>query len=48
MKTFWVAGRDSLLDVAVVTEKDVAQGVGLARLLATVHTPPLKVWEREA
>lgn len=44
----WAAGRDSLLDLAVVAEKDVAQGVGPARLLAAVYTPPMKIWQRDA
>lgn len=44
----WVATRNSILEVALVTERDVEQGVGLARLLAAVYTPPIKVWEREA
>ena len=40
------AERDSILDVNLLTEKDVESGRGYAVLLSSVFTPPLKVWQR--
>jgi hypothetical protein len=42
------AQHESLLDVNVITEKDVRLGLGYAALLSSLFTPPLKVWQREA
>ena len=42
------AQRESVLDVNVITEKDVRLGLGYAAMLASVFAPPLKVWQREA
>ena len=39
--------RESVLDVNLITEKDVRLGVGYATLLASVFAPPIKVWARE-
>ena len=39
---------ESVLDVRVITEKDVRLGLGYAAMLSSVFTPPLKVWQREA
>jgi len=40
------AERDSILDVNLLTEKDVESGRGYAILLSSVFAPPLKVWQR--
>lgn len=42
------ARRESILDVNLITEKDVRLGLGYAALLSSLFAPPLKVWEREA
>jgi hypothetical protein len=34
------------LDISIVTEQHVRQGVGVARLLSAVRPPPVKHWER--
>ena len=39
---------ESILDLNVISEKDVRLGLGYAALLASVYAPPLKVWQREA
>ena len=39
--------RESILDVNVITEKEVRLGLGYAALLSAVFAPPLKLWERE-
>ncbi len=41
------ASRESVLDVNLITEKDVRLGLGYAALLSSVFAPPLKVWSRE-
>jgi hypothetical protein len=38
--------RGSILDVNLLTEKDVESGRGYAVLLSSVFTPPLKIWQR--
>jgi hypothetical protein len=40
------AERDSILDVNLLTEKDVESGRGYAVLLSSVFAPPLKIWQR--
>jgi hypothetical protein len=40
--------RGFVLDVSLITEEDIRLGVGYARLLSSVFTPPLQVWQREA
>ncbi len=40
--------RESVLDMNLVTEKDVRPGLGYAGLLSAVFAPPIKVWQREA
>jgi hypothetical protein len=40
------AEHSSILDVNLLTEKDVASGRGYAVLLSSVFAPPLKVWQR--
>ena len=42
------AQRESVLDVNLITEKDVRLGVGYAALLSSLFAPPIKVWAREA
>lgn len=42
------ARRESVLDVNLITEKDVRLGLGYAALLSSLFAPPIKVWEREA
>jgi hypothetical protein len=37
-----------LLDINIVTEQEVQQGVGLARLLSAVRPRPIKLWQRPA
>lgn len=46
LPTAWLVERDSVLDVNLVTERDVRQGAGLARWLTAVFTPPVKIWSR--
>ena len=41
------ASRESVLDVNMITEKDVRLRLGYAALLSSVFAPPLKVWSRE-
>ena len=38
--------RQSILDVNILTARDVEQGRGYAILLSSVFAPPLKVWQR--
>ena len=38
--------RESILDVNLLTARDVEQGRGYAILLSSVFAPPLKVWQR--
>lgn len=40
------AQRTSVLDVNLVTERDVQQGVGYAALLSSVFAPPIRIWQR--
>lgn len=40
--------RESVLDVNLITEKDVRLGLGYAALLSSLFVPPIKVWAREA
>jgi hypothetical protein len=40
------ARRTSFLDVLPVTQSDVEQGHGYARLLSSVYARPLRIWER--
>ncbi len=37
-----------LLDINIVTEQEVQQGVGRARLLSAVRPRPVKLWQRPA
>ncbi len=41
------ADRDSILDVNLITPKEVRLGLGYAVLLSAVSAAPLKVWTRE-
>jgi hypothetical protein len=38
--------RESILDVNLITEKDIEEGRGYAVLLSSMFAPPLKVWQR--
>ena len=40
------AQRESILDVNLITEKDIEQGRGYAVILSSMFAPPLKVWQR--
>jgi hypothetical protein len=40
------AGRESTLDVTLISESDVRLGLGQAALLSAVFTPPIKLWQR--
>jgi hypothetical protein len=40
------AERESILDINLLTEKEVESGRGYAALLTSVFAPPLKVWQR--
>jgi hypothetical protein len=40
------ARRTSFLDVLPVTEHDINQGQGYAKLLSSIYARPLKIWER--
>jgi hypothetical protein len=39
-------GRESILDVHVITPKEVRLGIGYAALLSAVFTSPIKIWKR--
>lgn len=39
-------GRESLLDVHVISPKEVRLGIGYAALLSAVFTCPIKIWKR--
>ena len=41
------AQRESIMDVALITETDVRLGLGLAGMLSAVFAPPIKIWQRE-
>jgi hypothetical protein len=41
-----LAQRESVLDVNLITDKDIEEGRGYAVLLSSVFAPPLKVWQR--
>jgi len=41
-----LAQRESVLDVNLITEKDIEEGRGYAVILSSVFAPPLKVWQR--
>jgi hypothetical protein len=36
-----------ILDVNLITDQDIQQRIGFARLLTSPFAPPLKVWQRE-
>ncbi len=38
----------SILDVMLVTEKEVERGTGYASLLRSIFAPPLKIWQRDS
>lgn len=38
--------RESVLDVKLISESDVASNTGYAVLLRSIHAPALKIWER--
>jgi hypothetical protein len=40
------ATREFVLDANLVTEDDIRNGTGYARMLSSMHAPPLKVWAR--
>lgn len=40
------AERESILDMNILTEKDVELGRGYAALLSSIFAPPLKIWQR--
>jgi hypothetical protein len=40
------AGRESILDVIVITEEDIRLSVGYAGLLSGVFAPPIRIWQR--
>ena len=39
--------RELILDVNLITERDIEHRIGYAKLLSSVFAPPLKVWQRE-
>ena len=39
--------RAFILDIDLITEQDIRQRVGFAKLLTSPFAPPLKVWQRE-
>jgi hypothetical protein len=39
--------RAFILDVNLITEQDIQQRIGFAKLLTSPFAPPLKVWQRE-
>jgi hypothetical protein len=40
------AGRSFLLDANIVTEEEIREGTGYARMLSSMYAPPIKVWAR--
>lgn len=38
--------RESILDVRLITQEDIASNSGYAVLLRSIHAPALKLWER--
>jgi len=40
------AQRESILDVNLITEKDIEEGRGYAVILSSLFAPPLKIWQR--
>ena len=40
------AERESVLDVNLITGKDIEEGRGYAVILSSVFAPPLKIWQR--
>lgn len=43
----WGTRTDLPLDISLVTEQEVRQGAGVARLLSAVRPPPAKLWQRQ-
>lgn len=41
------AGREFVLDAIIVTEEEIALGIGYGHMLTSVFAPPLAVWRRE-
>lgn len=41
------AEREFILDVVVVTQHEVEQGIGYGHMMKSIFAPPLKVWQRE-
>jgi len=41
-------GREWILDVKLITEYDVENRIGYARLLGSTHSPALEIWKRTA
>jgi hypothetical protein len=38
---------EPLLDISIVTQQQVRQGVGLARLLSAIRPRPVRLWQRQ-